>query len=172
MLKKIAIVMAATTIVGLVGCTGTKKMDAHGSGTYSERTNGMQTSSNMYGEVLSPEQELALLNQKVVHFAYDDYNISAQDQRVLNVHAKHMLEHPNLALQINGHTDERGSRDYNIALGANRANSVSRYLETKGVPSNRLSSVSYGKEQPISLESNEAAWSQNRRAELQYSDLG
>lgn len=163
----------ATLVVGvafgLVGCTAKNNRTAS-----NEFTNStcVDTANNVYGEILTPEQELALLNQKVVHFQYDDSRLTYNDERVLNVHAKYMLDHPNISLRINGHTDERGGREYNIALGERRAMSVERFLETKGVPSHRLSAVSYGKEQPISLESNEAAYEQNRRAELEYSEVG
>lgn len=155
----------------MVGCGGSKHAKS-ASNEYTDNSHGVQSMANYSGEVMSPEQEMALLNQKVVHFAYDNSRLSSADERVLSVHAKYMLENPNLALTVKGHTDERGSREYNIALGERRANSVVRYMETKGVPANRISSVSYGKEQPVNLESNEAAWAQNRRAELDYNDVG
>ena len=168
--KKFATAVIVSGVAfGLVGCTASKNRSA--SNEYTD-SNGVNTASNFYGEVLSPEQELALLNQKVVHFAYDDSRLSQHDERVLNVHAKYMLDHPNISLRVKGHTDERGGREYNIALGERRAQTVGRFLETKGVPSNRISEVSYGKEQPVNLESNEAAWAENRRAELEYEDIG
>lgn len=168
--KKLATAVIVSSVAfGLVGCTASKNRNA--SNEYTD-SNGINTASNFYGEVLSPEQELALLNQKVVHFAYDDSRLTLQDERVLNVHAKYMLDHPNISLTVKGHTDDRGGREYNILLGERRAQSVSRFLETKGVPSTRLSVVSYGKEQPVNLESNEAAWAENRRAELVYGEIG
>jgi peptidoglycan-associated lipoprotein len=168
--KKFATAVIVSGVAfGLVGCTASKNRNA--SNEYTD-SNGVNTASNFYGEVLSPEQELALLNQKVVHFAYDDSRLTHQDERVLNVHAKYMLDHPNISMRIKGHTDERGGREYNIALGERRAQAVARFLETRGVPSNRLSEVSYGKEQPVNLESNEAAWAENRRAELEYGEIG
>lgn len=163
----------ATLVVGLafglVGCGAKNNRTASNEFTNST---GVNTANNVYGEILTPEQELALLNQKVIHFPYDDSRLTQTDERVLNVHAKYMLDHPNISLRINGHTDERGGREYNIALGERRAQSVERFLETKGVPANRLAAISFGKEQPISLESNEAAWAQNRRAELEYEEIG
>lgn len=165
-----AVIVSGLTCA-LIGCGASKKSHT-ASNEYTDSSAGVQSVASFSGEVLSPEQEMNLLNQKVIHFAYDDSNLTSADERVLNVHAKYMLEHPNLALRVKGHTDERGSREYNIALGERRANSVGRFLETKGVPANRISKVSYGKEQPINLESNEAAWAQNRRAELVYEDVG
>lgn len=166
----IAVIVGGLTL-SIIGCGG-KNNTRTANNEYADSSVGVQSVASFNGEVLSQEEELALLNQKVVYFSYDDSNLSSKDAHVLSVHAKYMLEHPNLALRIKGHTDERGSREYNIALGERRAMSVERFLETKGVPANRLSTVSYGKEQPINLESNEAAWSQNRRAELEYEDIG
>jgi peptidoglycan-associated lipoprotein len=168
--KKIA---TATVVVGfafgLVGCGAKNNRTASNEFTNST---GVNTASNVYGEVLTPEQELALLNQKVIHFAYDDSRLNHSDERILSVHAKYMLDHQNISMRIKGYTDERGSPEYNIVLGEHRAQSVERFLQTKGVPANRLSVVSYGKEQPVNLESNEAAWAQNRRAELEYEEIG
>lgn len=169
--KKIIVAMMVTGMTcGLLGC-GHNKKTTTASNDYTDST-GVQSMANFSGDVLSPEQELALLNEKVVYFAYDDSNLSASDERILNAHAKYMLDNPSTAMRIKGHTDERGSREYNIALGERRANSVGRFLETKGVPSNRITTISYGKEQPVNLESNEAAWAQNRRAELEYDNVG
>lgn len=169
--KKLAtVVIVSGVTIGLVGCSASKK-NTTASNEFTNST-GVNTASNVYGEILTPEQELALLNQKVVHFAYDDSRLTQTDERVLNVHAKYMLDHPNISMRVMGHTDERGGREYNIALGERRAQSVGRFLETKGVPANRLAIVSYGKEQPISLESNDVAWAKNRRAELEYEEIG
>jgi peptidoglycan-associated lipoprotein len=170
--KLAAAVIIGGVTIGLVGCGGSTSSNRVASNDAVESSTGLQNVANFSCDVLTPEEELALLNQKVVYFSYDDSSLSSTNERVLNVHAKYMLEHPNIALTIKGHTDERGSREYNIALGERRAKSVQRYMETKGVPAGRLSTVSYGKEQPINLESNEAAWSQNRRAELDYQDVG
>lgn len=170
--KKLTVaILVGVVTCSMLGCSiRPQKNTQTASSDFTDSSEGIQNVASFSGEVMSPEQESALLNQTVVHFAYDDSNLSSSDERVLNVHAKHMLENPNLAMKIKGHTDERGSREYNIALGERRANSVGRYLETKGVPSNRISTVSYGKEQPVNLESNDAAWAQNRRAELEYSE--
>lgn len=170
--KKLATAILVCGVTSMMlGCGGSKHTKT-ASNEYSDTSSGVESMASFSGDVLNPEQEMALLNQRVVHFAYDDSSLSSADERVLNVHSKYMLEHPNVAVTIKGHTDERGSREYNVALGERRAKSVERYMETKGVPSNRISVVSYGKEQPVNLESNEVAWAQNRRAELDYSDVG
>ncbi len=172
LVKKLATAVVICGVTSMMlGCGGSKSTRT-ARNEYSDNASGIESVASFSGDILNPEQELALLNQRVVHFAYDDSRLTPTDERVLGVHSKYMLENPNLAITIKGHTDERGSREYNVALGERRAKSVERFMEAKGVPGNRISVVSYGKEQPISLESNEAAWAQNRRAELDYYDLG
>ena len=121
-----------------------------------------------YGEEITPEKEQALLAENTIYFDYDKDEIQDRYKLVLLAHAKKMLEEPHLKLRVDGHTDERGSAEYNIGLGERRAKSVIRFLEFKGVRSNKLVSVSYGKEKPVSVGHNEEAWCLNRRAELAY----
>lgn len=161
-----AVVIGSFTL-GLIGC-GAKKGGANDPLT--DSSEGIKSVSGFYGEHMSSEEELGLLNKKVVYFAYDSNELTPNDIRVLMVHAKYLLDHPKLKLRIAGHTDERGSREYNIALGERRAKAVARYMETKGVPASSLVTVSYGKEQPVDTGSTEQAWAQNRRATLEYED--
>jgi peptidoglycan-associated lipoprotein len=98
-----------------------------------------------------------------VHFALDQYNIEAGDQAILGRQAAWLQKYPAVRITVEGHCDERGTREYNLALGARRANAVKEYLVSQGVSAGRLETVSYGKERPICTESNEACWSQNRR---------
>ncbi len=99
-----------------------------------------------------------------VFFDTDRYNVDNADMVVLQSQAQWAMRNPNVSLVIEGHADERGTRDYNLALGERRANSVKQYLVTLGVPANRIQTVSYGKERPQALGSDEASWAQNRRA--------
>jgi len=100
----------------------------------------------------------------VIYFDTDRYNIDAQDQVALQSQARWLAQYPNKRATIEGHCDERGTRDYNLALGERRANAAKNYLVSLGVDPSRLNTVSYGKERPVALGSNESAWSQNRRA--------
>ena len=102
--------------------------------------------------------------QDVIYFDTDKFDIDSQDAAALRSQAQYMLQYPNIRATIEGHCDERGTRDYNLALGERRANSAKNYLVSLGVPATRLSTISYGKERPVALGSNEAAWAQNRRA--------
>lgn len=123
-----------------------------------------------YGEEVSPEREKELLAENTIYFAYDSDEITHRYQLVLLAHAKQMLDKPHLTLRINGHTDERGSAEYNIGLGERRAKAVARFIEMRGIRMKRLVTVSYGKEKPAAIGSNEEAWRLNRRAELNYEE--
>ena len=98
-----------------------------------------------------------------VHFALNQYNIEDADKQVLGRQAAWLSRYPAVRVTIEGHCDERGTREYNLALGARRANAVKEYLVSQGVSTGRIETISYGKERPICTESNEACWAQNRR---------
>jgi peptidoglycan-associated lipoprotein len=98
-----------------------------------------------------------------VHFAYNEYNVQDSDKSTLQKQATWLSKYPSVQITIEGHCDERGTREYNLALGARRANAVKEYLVSLGVSNSRLQTVSYGKERPMCTESNEDCWAQNRR---------
>jgi peptidoglycan-associated lipoprotein len=98
-----------------------------------------------------------------VHFGYNEYNIEDNDRTLLGRQAQWLAKYPSVRVSVEGHCDERGTREYNLALGARRANAVKEYLVSQGVSAARVETVSYGKERPICTESNEACWTQNRR---------
>ncbi len=98
-----------------------------------------------------------------VFFDFDKYNLRSDAKASLDKQVAWLKKYPNYALTIEGHCDERGTREYNLALGERRANSVKEYMVANGLPASRVKTISYGKERPVALGSNEAAWSQNRR---------
>jgi peptidoglycan-associated lipoprotein len=100
---------------------------------------------------------------KDIYFAFDQFDLSDEARRILTENAKILLAHPNLVVQVEGHCDERGSSEYNLALGEKRAVSAKLYLIRLGVKGNRLSTISYGEEMPVDPGHNEAAWAKNRR---------
>ena len=99
-----------------------------------------------------------------VFFAYDSYSLAASAQATLNKQAKWLKANPSVAIAVEGHADERGTREYNLALGDRRASSVKDYLMSQGISSNRISTISYGNERPVKSGSNDTAWAQNRRS--------
>ena len=99
-----------------------------------------------------------------VHFAVDQYDIDAESRAILDAQAAWLARYPNVRVTIEGHCDERGTREYNLALGERRANAAKNYLAERGVSAGRMSVISYGKERPIALGSDDASYAQNRRA--------
>ncbi|MFT5120764.1 MAG: peptidoglycan-associated lipoprotein [Psychrobacter glaciei] len=106
--------------------------------------------------------------QAVVYFGFDSSEITSQAASVLNQHAGLLSSNPAAGVVIAGHTDERGSREYNIALGERRAQAARNYLAAQGVAVNNIRVISYGEERPAAAGNTEDAYAQNRRAELSY----
>ena len=99
-----------------------------------------------------------------VFFDTDQFDIDGQDRSVLDSQAAWLRQYPNVRVSLEGHADERGTREYNIALGERRANAAKNYLVAAGVGPDRITTISYGKERPAALGSDESAYAQNRRA--------
>ena len=110
--------------------------------------------------------EQAVLANATVYFEYDSYRLSSKSLQTLKSLANLLAENENLTILLAGHADERGTREYNLALGQRRGEAVADYLRTLGVDSNRLTVRSYGEERPVALGSNEASWAKNRRVEI------
>ena len=105
---------------------------------------------------------------RVVYFDYDSFAIRSEFQSVIDAHARYIKSDKNRKVAIEGHTDERGGREYNIALGQKRAEAVRRALTLLGVAESQIEAVSFGKEKPAAVGSTEAALEKNRRAEISY----
>ncbi|MCJ2181742.1 peptidoglycan-associated lipoprotein Pal [Novosphingobium sp. 1949] len=105
-----------------------------------------------------------MMGADTIYFDTDKYDIDAMDQQALAKQAQWLMMYPNKQVTVEGHADERGTREYNLALGERRANSAKNYLVSLGVAPGRITTISYGKERPVALGSNEQAWAQNRRA--------
>ncbi|QDM41788.1 peptidoglycan-associated lipoprotein Pal [Altererythrobacter sp. TH136] len=106
----------------------------------------------------------AVNGQNVIYFDTDQYNVDSADAAALQTQAAYLNQYPQLAITVEGHADERGTREYNLALGERRANAAKNYLVSLGVAASRINTVSYGKERPVALGSDDASWAQNRRA--------
>ena len=99
-----------------------------------------------------------------VFFSYDSYSLTSAAQSTLSKQAKWLKANPSVTISVEGHADERGTREYNLALGDRRANAAKDYLMSQGISSNRVTTISYGKERPVKSGSNDTAWAQNRRS--------
>ena len=108
----------------------------------------------------------AVLADAVVYFEYDQFNLTSKSIQALKGVTELMKKNAKITISIEGHADERGTREYNLALGQRRAESVTNYLIANGINRNRLITKSYGEERPLSLGSNDTAWSKNRRVEI------
>ena len=124
-----------------------------------QETQAAPTSSIIPGSA----EDLRVNVGDTVHFDYDKYEILEADRAVLQRQAAWLGKYPSVRVTIEGHCDERGTREYNLALGARRANAVKEYLVSLGVSAGRVETISYGKERPMCTESNESCYAQNRR---------
>ncbi|MCZ8075106.1 peptidoglycan-associated lipoprotein [Paucibacter aquatile] len=115
---------------------------------------------------LGAQLTAAVANQRVVYFDLDSYVVKDEYRGLVDAHAKRLNNDRKIALSLEGHTDERGGREYNLALGQKRAEAVAKSLSLLGVAANQVEAVSFGKERPAAQGSDEAAWSKNRRVEL------
>ena len=105
---------------------------------------------------------------KDIHFKFDKYDLDSDSKRILQGNAEFLKNNQGLQVEIQGHSDERGTNNYNIALGERRAHSTKKYLVSQGVDSSSVHVISYGEEKPFCFESNETCWQQNRRAHFMF----
>ena len=144
------------------------------SGSGMGSSTGVGTASGMQGQGLGPNASAQALNEAIqrigdrVFFAFDSSEVRDDGRQLVQRWAQFMQQNPNAMATIEGHTDDRGTREYNLGLGERRASSVRNYLVSLGVPANRVQTVSFGKERPATVGSNEQAWSQNRRGVLTF----
>lgn len=110
------------------------------------------------------------LSQMVIYFEYDSASLTEESREVVEAHASNMGGNPNMVLLLEGHADERGTREYNVALGEERAQSVARLMQALGVEGGRLGTVSFGEERPAMIGDGEESWGKNRRVELVFTN--
>jgi len=173
-MKFMHLLAVAVLAVGLAACQKPTKPDT--TATAATDT-GAAASSGVGGDAsagagtataLTPQQQaLAAIQQKnVVYFDYDSSEIRSEYVPLVAAHAQYLVKYPTARVRLEGHTDERGSREYNIGLGERRAQTVRRALLAQGVAEAQITTVSYGEERPAVEGSDEAAYGQNRRVEL------
>ncbi len=167
LLKTLKIGVVVVAVLGLVACAS-KKGNRWGSSGGNDEVGGIEENVRFYGTNLSPAEEKQLLAQRTYYFALNSNELSDNDVMSINAHAKRLVNASRTRIRVEGHTDERGSREYNVALAERRANAVANVLILKGVPQEQISVVSYGKEKPAVVGHDEAAWSKNRRAVIVY----
>ena len=158
---------AAALLLAACSTPSEEASTTSGSGTSGTGTTSQSTDSTASQTIPGPApgsmEQLTVEVGDRVFFDYDAYNIRADQRGTVEALAAWLETYPSVTLTIEGHADERGTREYNLALGERRANSVRDYLVALGINPARLSSVSYGEERPAVLGSNDSAWAQNRR---------
>jgi peptidoglycan-associated lipoprotein len=174
-MKLMHVVAVAVLSLGLAACQKPTKPDTT---TAPPADTGAASSAGLGGEAaagagstattLTPQQQaLAAIQRKnIVFFAFDSAEIAPDYLPVVAAHAQYLVKYPSARVRLEGHTDERGSREYNIGLGERRAQTVRRALLAQGVAESQITTVSYGEERPAVEGSDEAAFAQNRRVEL------
>jgi peptidoglycan-associated lipoprotein len=168
----------ATTVtidgIGAVDANGSKTVNptdsttyhltATGAGGTQEATARVTVTAPPPPPVSETEEQLFARNVQDVYFDYDKYDLRPDAQTSLSTAAAFLKQHPDLNFTIEGHCDERGSTEYNLALGDKRANAAKDALVQDGVNASRIKTISYGKEKPFCMDHNEQCWQQNRRA--------
>lgn len=151
--------------LALAACQNPDRYGAGGAGGDGAGGTGYIDSTGL-GDPSDP-RSIAYFNQTVgdkVHFAVDQSTLSPEARTILTAQAGWLSQNPGYAIIIEGHADEQGTREYNLALGARRAAAVQQFLVSQGVPADRMKTISYGKERPLEICSDEACYSLNRRA--------
>lgn len=161
---KMISLLAALTLVAACASEPEETADTSGQGTTQTTTTTTDTGSAQPSVVPGSEEQFITEVGDRVFFAFDSSELSSSARATLDRQAAWLQQYRSVQIVIEGHCDERGTREYNLALGERRANSVKEYLVSQGVDANRLRTISYGKERPAVAGSNESAWAQNRRA--------
>ena len=161
------LLVSLLSVAALAGCSKKVKEAPVADTTPTTPTAPVATGDGAYGpEDLDTDP---CLRQRVIHFDFDQYTVKPEYQAVIACHAKYLRDRPSARQNLEGHTDERGSREYNMGLGERRGNAVSSALQAAGGSASQLTVVSYGEERPLCTETTEACWAQNRRVEIVYS---
>lgn len=162
-MKKLLLMLALSAALTMSACQKKQKTDGSAEGS------SAVTDEAIAGDLADSDSGRAM-GLETVHYAYDSAVLDAQAKATLKSNAELLKDKSSLKVQIEGHTDERGGIQYNIALGERRANAAKAFLIDQGVNANRLTIISYGKERPVDPASNEQAWGKNRRANFRITE--
>ncbi|MCK4869790.1 MAG: peptidoglycan-associated lipoprotein Pal [Gammaproteobacteria bacterium] len=161
------------SVLALSACSTLHKGSATGAsgavaGSSGAVTQGLGQQSGFAGQDLATRQKLMAPRDQVYHFAFDSDVLSKLDAASAKAQANYLVAHPGARLRLEGNTDERGSREYNVALGWRRAKAVAQILKLQGVNNKQIVVLSYGEEKPVAYCHNDSCWRQNRRVSLVY----
>jgi peptidoglycan-associated lipoprotein len=156
--------MAATALIAVAGCAKKPPKELPPAPQETTAPEPAQMPAETGPVPGSQAHFVANVSSDRVFFDTDQSDIDAEDQATLRSQATYLKQFPNVRVTIEGHADERGTREYNLALGERRANAAKNYLASLGIDAGRISTISYGKERPDAIGSDEASWARNRRA--------
>ncbi len=163
-----SVLLAATALVAVAGCAKKRPPvlpPAPADGGAVDQGNGGLGGSSTGAIVPGSDADFQRsVQSNTVNFALDMYDIDSTARAILDSQSQWLARYPNVRITIEGHADERGTREYNLALGDRRANATKNYLAAKGVPAERMTTISYGKERPLKVGSDDQSWAENRRA--------
>lgn len=158
-------------IASVAACgTATKKDDAAGDQAQldqKDQRNAAQDGGSFKGSPFDDPNNP--LSKRTVYFEFDSADVASEDRGIILAHAEYLASHPDVKIVLEGHADERGSREYNIALGERRAKAVSKLMLLQGAAQSQIDVISFGEERPVAMEHDESAWRLNRRVEVLYS---
>lgn len=167
--KGLLIVLSAIVLWGCQTTAtpeGGAKVEDRSSGAGGATTGAATEGGTFSGDPL--DDPSSPLSQRIVYFDLDSSEVKAEDHATVTAHGQYLAGNPNASVTLEGHADERGSREYNLALGERRTNAVRQLLLAEGAAAQQIQTVSYGEEKPADPEHNEDAWSLNRRVEFVY----
>ena len=177
MKNKLIISLLALFAISLAGCGGQQAVKPSASGTgqaagagQGAESAGAGQAGGAQGSALGSQQQAPAVVLHTIHFAFNSSHIDSKNRAIVEANAAYMNANPQVTVTLQGNTDERGTREYNLALGERRAQSVKRMMRVLGVASDRMKTVSFGAEKPVALGHNRAAWRLNRRVDFVYSD--
>ncbi|PRY65628.1 peptidoglycan-associated lipoprotein [Vreelandella songnenensis] len=174
--RSLAVALSIVVIAGCSSTGGTQDGDSYGSqdgssmgaGTSGAGTSGQYGSTTGSGSGAGQQADSRIPEVRTIYFDYDRDSIKSEYESAVMAHARYLRANPNAQVVLHGHTDERGTREYNMALGERRARAVQRFLNIQGVSPSQMSVVSYGEERPAASGQTESAYSQNRRVVFNY----
>lgn len=165
--KKILLSLLGIAALSLAACGGaeTTKPGVEDKSVGADAA-GTGTGTGVSGKSLDAKADL--LAKRRVYFAFDSSAVDEENRAIVEAHAAYLAANKNVKVVFEGHADERGTREYNLALGERRAQAVERMVKVLGLTADRIKNVSYGEEKPVAMDHNEAAWALNRRVEIIY----
>ena len=168
-------VLVAFLALGLAACGSSVRLDESAAAPVDASANAGAGAGGTVAQVDTTQGQMGALNDpqgvlanRSVFFDFDSYSVRSSDRALVETHARYLAANPSVSIRLEGHTDERGTSEYNLALGQRRSEAVRNIMLVLGVRDDQVEAVSFGKEAPRAMGSTEEAWAQNRRVDIVY----